>query len=104
MNDEKKIAKAVMEYALSMEECLIEACKDQGLSENMWALLSLAVRWINDTQLWAEDVLARRRVIASVYVPGEGEDDERLEMLYGNHTISISMGDSRWLRVKKREE
>jgi hypothetical protein len=89
MNDEKKIAKAVMdaiqkreaswmeeemEYALSMEECLIEACKEQGLSENMWALLSLAVHWINDTQLWAEDVLARRRVIASVYVPGEGED------------------------------
>lgn len=84
MNDEKKIAKAILdaqkmreesyvptwekadddglrtdygEYTKDFETCLIEACKQQGLSANMWCLLNLAMHWPNDIQLWAEDVL-----------------------------------------------
>lgn len=75
MNEEKKIAQAILdaqkmreesyygEYKRDMEECLIEACKKQGLSLNLWALLNLAMHWWNDIQLWAEDVLAGRNVL-----------------------------------------
>lgn len=35
------------EYKRSMEDCLIEACKGNGLSVNMWALLSLAMHWLS---------------------------------------------------------
>ena len=90
MNDEKKIAQAILdaqkmreesyevkpgmenmgaltesigEYKLEIEECLIKTCEEQGLSENLWALLNLAMHWWNDIQLWAEDILADRNVL-----------------------------------------
>jgi len=50
------------EYKLRIEECLI-ATKQQGLSENLWCLLSLAMHWWNDIQLWAEDVLAGKNIL-----------------------------------------
>lgn len=81
MNDEKKIAEAILKaqqlrndsynpdhavtsegYERSIEDCLMEACKLAGLSKNMWALLGLAMHWWNDIQLWAEDILAGRKV------------------------------------------
>lgn len=83
MNEEKKIAQAILDaqkmreesyeqslvdnsgighYKRDMEECLIESCKKHGLSLNLWALLNLAMHWCNDIQLWAEDILAGRNV------------------------------------------
>ena len=88
MNDEKKIAQAILdaqkyreesyvtedgnknpernkfgEYQLSIEECLQVACENQGLSENLWCLLNLAMHWWNNIQLWAEDVLAGKNIL-----------------------------------------
>lgn len=79
MNEEKKIAQTIMDamkaheasyirgtarydgggrYKIDMEQCLIDAGQKNGLSKNLWALLNLAMHWINDIQLWAEDILA----------------------------------------------
>ncbi len=91
MNEEKKIAGAILdaqkmreesyqpaidsegndfgEYQKDMETCLIEACKQRGLSPNLWALLNLAIHWYNDIQLWAEDVMAGRDVGANENCP-----------------------------------
>jgi len=83
MNNEKKIAQAILhaqkmreesyyfptgdvrfgEYKLNIEDCLIATCKQQGLSENLWYLLSLAMYGWNDIQLWAEDVLAGKNIL-----------------------------------------
>lgn len=96
MNDEKKIAQAILdaqtmreesyeepkqpiddvmqvgddgiiiqvgEYKLDMEECLIRTCRQNGLSENLWCLLNLAMHWWNDIQLWADDVLAGKNIL-----------------------------------------
>jgi len=81
MNDEKKIAQAILDaqkmyedsykvagssfgsYKLELEECLIVTCKQQGLSDNLWALLNLAMHWWNDIQLWAESVLADKNFL-----------------------------------------
>jgi hypothetical protein len=82
MNDEKKIAQAILDaqkmreesyildsnlsdggYTKDIEECLIETCKKHGLSENMWCLLNLAMHWWNDIQLWAEDVLNGNNIL-----------------------------------------
>ena len=92
MNDEKQIAKAILdaqklrkesyvpaekphtvvpfvgslsipgEYKLDIEFCLIKACKQNQLSPNLWCLLDLAMYWHNDIQLWAEDILAGRNI------------------------------------------
>lgn len=85
MNDEKQIAQAILDahemheesyvpvieehtgtnlgfYKLEFEDCFVLTCKKNGLSSNLWALLSLANDWFNDIQLWAEDVLAGRDV------------------------------------------
>lgn len=77
MNEEKKIAKALLDaqkmyeenydedagyYKQDIESCLIITCKKHKLSPNLWALLGLAMHWWNDVQLWAEDVLAGRKV------------------------------------------
>ena len=81
MNEEKKIAQAILDaqkmreeshirkenfldshYTRDIESCLIEACKKNGLSPNLWALLNLAMHRWNDIQLWAEDILAGRDV------------------------------------------
>ena len=82
MNEEKKIAQAILdaqkiregsyftpdgetigEFTKDIEECLITTCKQQGLSGNLWALLNLAMHWWNDIQLWAEDVLADKNIL-----------------------------------------
>lgn len=51
------------EYSRSIEDCLIEAGKKNGLSDNMWALLNLAMHWVNDCQSWSEDVLAGKDIL-----------------------------------------
>ena len=90
MNEEKKIAGAILDaqkmreeshvasvdepyghYQLEIEECLIATCKQRGLSPNLWALLNLAMHWWNDIQLWAEDILARRNVLDQMQTPDE---------------------------------
>lgn len=87
MNEEKKIAGAILdaqkmreesyvpdinmdgddtgfgEYSKSIEECLIATCKQRGLSPNLWCLLNLAMHWWNDIQLWAEDVFAGKNIL-----------------------------------------
>jgi len=82
MNEEKKIAEAILDaqkmheesykrgngkkigrYTLDMTECLIATCKKHKLSENLWVVLDLAMHWFNDIQLWAEDVLAGRNIL-----------------------------------------
>ena len=92
MNEEKKIAQAIIdaqkmreesyvpdtsiltpsycgEYTKDIETCLIYTCKQRGLSTNLWALLNLAMHWQNDIQLWAEDILAGRDVGADMNCP-----------------------------------
>lgn len=77
MNNEKQIAKAIIEaqkmreasyikntgeYKLDIESCLISTCKKHNLSPNLWELLALAMHWWNDIQLWAEDVLEGKNI------------------------------------------
>lgn len=80
MNEERQIAQAILDaqkthedcyvrideltggYKYTIEDCLIEACKINNLSENLWALLGLIIHWWDDAQLWAEDILAGRKV------------------------------------------
>ncbi len=80
MNTEKQIAKALMEakklheesyvcvdepfgeYTRCMEDCLQEAFRKEDLSENLWALLNLAVHWWNDVELWCEDILTGKGI------------------------------------------
>lgn len=93
MNEEKKIAQAILdaqkiyegsyvdgkgddclqrfaygEYKRDMESCLIESCKKHELSLNLWALLNLSMHWYNDIQLWAEDVLAGRNILDQMHI------------------------------------
>lgn len=88
MNNEKKIAKAILdaqkmreesyvpdinkddgkdidfgEYTKDLETCLIATCKQQSLSLNLWCLLNLAMHWHYDIKLWAEDVLAGKNIL-----------------------------------------
>lgn len=107
MNEEKKIAQALMdamdtyeasafcaiheavhpeesdgydmslccwEYGKDRTECLIEACKKHGLSSNLWALLDLGMRWVNDIQAWCDDVLADKDVMDSVITQDDIDD------------------------------
>lgn len=77
MNEEKKIAHVILEaqkmreegyveasrtYKKTIETCLMESCEKHGLSSNLWYLLSLAMHWWNDIQLWAEDILAGKDI------------------------------------------
>ena len=74
MNSEKKIAHAILDaqkmheesyiketkqYRLAIEHCVEATCRNHGLSSNLWELLSLAIHWWNDAQLWAEEILAQ---------------------------------------------
>ena len=78
MNEEKKIAQAIMDAQKMHEEsydkkkekhtkditqCLLETCKKHGLSDNMWCLLDLAMHWWNDIQCWADDVMANKNIL-----------------------------------------
>ena len=100
-NDEVKIAEAILdaqktheesytcmedaygeykgEYKKDMESCLLEACKKNKLSSNLWALLNLAMHWYNDIQLWAEDILAGRDVSANMNCPCDSASKEACE-------------------------
>lgn len=88
MNTERQIAQAMMDakklqeesyshkardYTRDVESCLIETCKQNGVTSNFWALLALAMHWWNDVQLWAEDILAEREV-------GAGDAEETSEL------------------------
>jgi hypothetical protein len=81
MNEEKKIAQAILDaqkmreksyneetgkYKRTQEECLIAACTCRELSPNLWCLLSLAMHWWGDVQLWAEDILAGRNIASQL--------------------------------------
>ncbi len=61
-------------YSKDIETCLIEAGKEQGLSVNLWYLLSLAVHWMNDATAWAEDVLADRNIYELLNDGNENSD------------------------------
>ena len=96
MNEEKKIAEAIMdamkmheesydgkdspttigEYKLDIADCLIATCKANDLSENFWALLNLAMHWSNDLQLWCEDVLADRNILDMMETRDSVDDSE----------------------------
>jgi len=99
MNEEKKIAQAILdaqkmheesyhvveghdysEYKLEIEDCLIATCKEQGLSENLWALLNLAMHWSNDIQLWAEDVLADKNLLDMMQTRDSVDDSQCKEV------------------------
>jgi len=88
MNEEKQIAKALLEakklheasyedlfplstecgeYKRGMEECVQEAFEKEGLSTNLWSLLNLAMHWWNDVELWCEDILADREIPKGPY-------------------------------------
>ncbi len=77
MNEEKQIAQAIIDaqkmredsyikktrtYKQDIESCLIITCKKNDVSPNLWSLLTLAMHWWNDIQLWAEDILAGRDI------------------------------------------
>ena len=51
------------EYKRDITDCLIEAGKANGLTDNMWVLLNLAMHWDNDCQSWSEDVLAGKNIL-----------------------------------------
>ncbi len=84
MNDEKKIAQAILDaqkmhkeswvvnsgyYRLDIGECLVKSCKQNNLSENLWQLLTFAFYWCNDIQDWAENVLAGTNVAGELRKP-----------------------------------
>lgn len=73
MNDEKKIAQAIMDAmkmkeesyckdsercTMSIEDCLLQTCRTQGLSTNLWYVLTLSIHWWNDLRDWAEEILS----------------------------------------------
>ena len=60
---------SVGEYSLDIETCLKTAGEKNGLSSNMWYLLSLACHWMNDIQLWAEDIIAGRNIEDEMDLP-----------------------------------
>lgn len=77
MNEEKKIAQAILDaqkmheesyveksgnYKLDIEKCFMKTCEKHGLSPNLWLLLSLAMHWCNDICDWADDVLAGKDI------------------------------------------
>lgn len=87
-NTEKKIAQAIMdaqkmqqesfdgeEYKKDISDCLLETCKKHGLSDNMWALLNLAMHWWNDIQCWADDVMAGKNILEECCRKPMSDDD-----------------------------
>lgn len=62
----------------SIEDCLIEAGKKNGLSDNMWALLNLAMHWANDCQSWSEDVLAGKNILEDCEKFAKEQEQERI--------------------------
>ena len=62
------------EYSKDIETCTLKAAKEQGLSINLWYLLSLAVHWMNDATAWAKDVLAGRNIYECLNDTGENSD------------------------------
>lgn len=83
-NTEKAIAEAIMDalkmheesgdgetgqYSKTMEECLLRTCAIHSLTGNMWALLNLAMHWVNDIQCWCDDIMAGRDVMDSYIKP-----------------------------------
>lgn len=61
------------EYKLDIETCLKTAGEKNGLSSNMWYLLSLAMHWWNDIQLWAENIIAGKNIENEVLTPDDIE-------------------------------
>ena len=75
MNEEKKIAQAILdahkmheesydetaelgeEYKSPYDFCFQLACEKLKLSPNLWEILILANHWYNDLAVWAEGIL-----------------------------------------------
>ncbi len=68
------------DYTRSMEDCLIEAGKKNGLTDNMWALLNLAVHWCNDCAEWSKDVLAGKNILEECEKDAEDHKQEVQEL------------------------
>lgn len=87
MNEEKQIAQAIMDaqkmheeshngrdYTRDITDCLLETCKKHGLSDNLWALLDLAMHWWNDIQCWADDIMADKNILDECRLPPQPDD------------------------------
>ena len=102
MNEEKKIAKTMLDsvkmrrnsyvepsdnggvggYKRSMKFCLIVCGKKNGLSENLWELLNLAMHWNkgeSNAVFWAEDVLEGRKTPPQLPCCEESNSKEQCE-------------------------
>ena len=81
MNSEREIAQAIIDaqkmreesykaedgttegvYTKDLEHCLMETCKKNNCSSNLWYMLGLAMHWWNDIQGWGEDILANKDI------------------------------------------
>ena len=89
MNEEKKIAQAIMdaqkmhqetydedkgEHTFDIMQCLAITCTKHGLSTNMPVLLDLTMHWWNDIQVWADDVTAGKNILAECERPPQLDD------------------------------
>lgn len=68
------------DYTQSIEDCLIEAGKKNGLSDNMWALLALAAQWGNDCQSWSEDVFAGKNILEDCKKSAKDHEQEEKDL------------------------
>ena len=88
MNEEKQIAQAIMdaqkmqeesfdgeEYTKDITDCLLETCKKYELTDNLWALLNLAMHWMNDIQCWADDIMAGKNILDECNREPMNDDD-----------------------------
>ena len=63
-------------YTRDWGTCFIDAAEKNKLSPNLWYLLNLANHWHNDTQQWAEDMLAGKQIIDQVIKPEDIEENQ----------------------------
>lgn len=74
---EASYSEELRDYTLSIESCLIGAGKTHELSDNMWALLTLAIHWWNDIQIWANDVMAGKNILEELDTESKIDAQER---------------------------
>jgi len=93
MTDERTIARTILDaqamrtesynettdrYARTLEGCLVIAGRRNGLSPNLWYLLTLAMVWWEDgydAKAWAKDILAEG--VLRIGIP-DGSDEATL--------------------------
>lgn len=74
---EESYSEDLGDYTLSIETCLMQGAKRHELSDNMWALLALAMHWWNDIQDWAKDVLAGKNILDELDTASKIDAQER---------------------------